>query len=170
MGSRRKITLAKIVRTGSLVTKPRLRRTETGIQADQVALRPTAGCREGSRSPESRGMPLSDTKKLLFICGQNRSRSFTAEKLYEGFPGYSVKSAGVEPEARVVADKGHIEWADMIFVMERDHARRLRENFGAALEGKTVICLGIPDVYRPMSPDLIETLKASLSAYVQVPL
>lgn len=112
---------------------------------------------------------MSNMKKLLFICSQNRSRSFTAERIFEGFPGYAVKSAGVEPEARIVVDLGQIEWAGMIFVIERDHARRLRENFGAALEGKTVICLGIPDVYRPMSPDLTETLKATLSAHVQVP-
>lgn len=108
-------------------------------------------------------------KKLLFICSQNRSRSFTAEKMYEGFPACAVKSAGVEPEARVVVDHGHIEWADLIFVMESDHTRRLREMFGPTLDGKIIINLCIPDVYRPMSPALIEALKASLSAHVPVP-
>lgn len=109
------------------------------------------------------------TKQLLFICSQNRSRSFTAERMFEGFADYAVKSAGVEPEARVVVNHGHIEWADLIFVMESDHTRRLREMFGAALDGKAIINLCIPDVYRPMSPALIEALKVSLSAHVQVP-
>lgn len=108
-------------------------------------------------------------KNLLFICSQNRSRSFTAEKMYEGFASYAVKSAGVEPEARVVVNQGHVEWADVIFVMESDHSRRLREMFGAALDGKIIINLCIPDVYRPMSPALIAELQASLSNHVQVP-
>jgi predicted protein tyrosine phosphatase len=108
-------------------------------------------------------------KNLLFICSQNRSRSFTAEKMYEGFPGYAVKSAGVEPEARVVVNQDHIEWTDLVFVMESDHTTRLREMFGAALDGKTIINLCIPDVYRPMSPALIEALKARLRAHVPVP-
>ena len=89
--------------------------------------------------------------------------------MYEGFAGCAVKSAGVEPEARVVVNHGHIEWAELIFVMESDHTHRLREIFGAALDGKTIINLCIPDVYRPMSSALIEALKASLRPHVQVP-
>jgi predicted protein tyrosine phosphatase len=53
--------------------------------------------------------------------------------------------------------------------MEKKHGRILSEKFGEALNGKTVICLRIPDNYRYMEPALIEDLKAALSGHVQVP-
>lgn len=92
-----------------------------------------------------------------------------AEHLYDGFPGYVVKSAGTEPGARVRVNEGHIGWADIIFVMEKKHGRILRERFGEALAGKRVICLHTPDDYRYMDPHLIQELKGSLSRYVEVP-
>lgn len=94
----------------------------------------------------------------------------TAETLYKGFPGYDVKSAGTEPGARVRVNKGHIGWADIIFVMEKRHGRILKEMFGDALDGKDVICLRINDLtLRYMDPALIDELKAALSEYVNVP-
>ena len=112
---------------------------------------------------------VNQPQKLLFICSQNRLRSLTAETMYQGFPGYEVRSAGTEPSARIRINQGHIGWADTIFVMEKSHGRILREKFGEALDGKTVICLRIPDIYRYMEPALIDELKAALSDYVEVP-
>ena len=111
---------------------------------------------------------MNQPQKLLFVCNQNRLRSLTAETMYQGFPGYEVRSAGTEPGARIRVNQGHIGWADTIFVMEKSHGRILREKFGEALDGKTVICLRIPDVYRYMEPALIDELKAALSGYVEV--
>jgi predicted protein tyrosine phosphatase len=101
-------------------------------------------------------------QKLLFICRENRMRSFTAEKMYDGFPGYEVKSAGTATSARTPFTQEHIDWADMIFVVEQEHGQILREMFGEALDGKSVICLQISDVYRYMEPALIDELKAAL--------
>ena len=104
---------------------------------------------------------VNQPTKLLFLCSQNRLRSLTAETIYQGFPGYVVKSAGTEPGARIRVNEGHIGWTDIIFVMEKKHARILREKFGEALDGKPVICLRIPDVYRYMEPALIDELKTA---------
>jgi predicted protein tyrosine phosphatase len=112
---------------------------------------------------------LSEAKKLLFICSRNQLRSLTAERVYQGFPGYAVKSAGTSPTARIRVNEGHIGWADIIFVMEKKHARMLREKFGEALDRKRVICLNIPDDYRYMEPALIDELKAKLNEYIQMP-
>ncbi len=112
---------------------------------------------------------MSQAQKLLFVCSQNRLRSFTAEHMYRGFLDYAVKSAGTSPKARVCVNEGHIGWADMIFVMEKKHAQLLAQKFGEALAGKSVICLRIPDIYRYMEPALVEELKARLSPYVEVP-
>ena len=108
-------------------------------------------------------------QKLLFICSRNWMRSLTAETMYQGFPGYAVKSAGTEPGARIRVNHGHIGWADIIFVMEKKHAEILQEKFGEDLDAKKMICLRIRDIYRYMEPALIDELKAALSGHVQVP-
>src|ERR1017187_7695247 len=112
---------------------------------------------------------MNEPQKLLFICSENRMRSLTAEKMYDGFPGYEVKSAGTETSARIPVTQEHIDWADMIFVMEPEHLERLQLEYGGLLSGKKIICLNIPDIYRYMEPALIDELKAALREHVQVP-
>jgi predicted protein tyrosine phosphatase len=75
-------------------------------------------------------------QKLLFICSRNKWRSRTAEEMFRGRPGYSAKSAGTEPGARIRVTEGLLGWADVIFVMERKHADYLRERFADAIAGK----------------------------------
>ena len=112
---------------------------------------------------------MSDRRKLLFVCSRNRRRSLTAEKLCEGLPGYQARSAGTQPGARIAITEGHIGWADMIFVMERSHLRRVKRKFPEALVGKKVICLQIPDEFDFMHPDLLDELRAKLSPYITFP-
>jgi len=64
-------------------------------------------------------------EKLLFVCSRNRFRSLTAEALLSGVPGYEVRSAGTQPDARIVVTAGHIGWADTIFVMEKSHLEKM---------------------------------------------
>ncbi|WP_181909139.1 low molecular weight protein tyrosine phosphatase family protein [Paenibacillus sp. VMFN-D1] len=107
--------------------------------------------------------------KLLFICSRNRWRSLTAEKIFEQYNMYDVKSAGTEENARIKVTAGHIGWADLIFVMEKKHERRLKEKFSLDLNGKRVIRLDIEDEYRYMDEELIEILKTKVSEYIEVP-
>ncbi|WP_134684380.1 low molecular weight protein tyrosine phosphatase family protein [Brevibacillus migulae] len=107
--------------------------------------------------------------KLLFICSKNKWRSPRAEKVFHRFNGYDARSAGTEDGARVKVTNGHIGWADIIFVMEKKHARRLKDKFGPLLVGKTILNLDIPDDYRYMDEDLIELLKNRVSEYIEVP-
>ncbi len=80
-----------------------------------------------------------------------------------------MKSAGTEASARTPLTKEHIEWADMIFVMEPEHLQQLQSEHGGSLAGKKIICLHIPDIYRCMEPALIEELKAALRGHIEVP-
>lgn len=106
--------------------------------------------------------------KLLFICSRNKWRSLTAEKIFHGVNGHQVRSAGTEQNARIKVTSGHIGWADLIFVMEKKHVRRLQDKFGSSLNGaKKVICLDIPDEYRFMDEELIEVLKARVSEHIE---
>ena len=114
-------------------------------------------------------LPMSEALKILFVCSQNRWRSLTAEKIYAGFPGYSVKSAGTEENARIKVTEGHVGWADFIFAMEKRHVDRLRDKFPEALAGKKIVCLHIPDDYGYLDPELIELMKSKLSEYIKTP-
>ena len=104
--------------------------------------------------------------KLLFVCSRNRKRSLTAEKLFDGVPGYEARSAGTQPGARIVVTEGHIGWADIVFVMEKSHLAKLRSRFPEALDGKQVFALHIPDDYEFMQPELLDELRARLDSFV----
>ncbi|WP_349304924.1 protein tyrosine phosphatase [Paenibacillus sp. Marseille-Q4541] len=107
--------------------------------------------------------------KLLFICSRNKWRSLTAEKVFERYNGYDVRSAGTEEGARIKVTEGLIGWSDLIFAMEKKHVRRLKNKFSYNLMNKRVICLDIPDDYRFMDEELIEILKSRVSEYIEVP-
>lgn len=108
-------------------------------------------------------------QKLLFVCSRNRRRSLTAEKLFEGCPAYQVRSAGTQPEARIVITEGHIGWADIIFFMEKSHRNRTELKFLGAMQDKRVITLCIPDEFEFMQPELLEELRGKLGPYVTLP-
>lgn len=105
--------------------------------------------------------------KLLFICSRNRWRSPTAEKVFHGANGCQARSAGTESGARIKVTAGHLGWADIVFVMEKKHLRRLQDKFSEALAGKRVICLNIPDDYQFMQPELIELLQSTVPPYLE---
>jgi predicted protein tyrosine phosphatase len=109
------------------------------------------------------------SRKLLFICSQNRWRSLTAEKIFQNTPGFAAKSAGTEPRARIRVNEGHIGWADIIFVMERKHADYLRQAFPETLAGKPLHNLRIPDDFEFMDPALVEMLRTGVSNNLNLP-
>jgi len=47
-----------------------------------------------------------------------------------------VRSAGTEEGARIRVTEGHIGWAEIIFVMEKKHVRRLKDKFSNTLINK----------------------------------
>jgi len=113
--------------------------------------------------------PRPYAKKLLFVCSRNRLRSLTAEKMFEGMAGYQARSAGTQPDARILVTEGHLGWADIIFVMEKSHLNRLRQKFPEALTGKQIVTLHIPDDYEFMQPELVDELRTKLADYVEWP-
>ncbi len=105
--------------------------------------------------------------RALFICSRNRLRSPTAEQIFAGWPGVQSDSAGLAAGAEVPLSAEQLHWAELIFVMERVHQRRLQRRFGALLKGKRVICLGIPDDYQYMQPELVELLQRKVGGYLR---
>jgi protein-tyrosine phosphatase len=103
---------------------------------------------------------------ILFVCSRNRWRSPTAEALYKTSQEHIVKSAGTEPSARIRLTAKLIAWADIIFVMEKRHKQRMKENFPSASEGKEIVVLNVPDEYQYMDEELVETIKSSVNPYL----
>ena len=104
--------------------------------------------------------------QILFLCSQNKKRSLTAEKLFDGYHNHRVRSAGTEANARIKVTAGHIAWADMIFCMEQKHARCIREKYADKLQDKKLICLNIPDKFTFMDEKLQQILQQKVTAYL----
>jgi predicted protein tyrosine phosphatase len=103
---------------------------------------------------------------VLFICSQNRLRSPTAEQLVSSWEGVQVASAGLNNDAENPVSPELLEWAQLIFVMEKAHHNKLGKKFRPCLNGKRIVCLDIPDEYDYMDPGLIALLKAKVSRYL----
>ncbi len=107
-------------------------------------------------------------KNVLFICSQNRLRSPTAEQIFSSYPGIECTSAGLNNDAENPVTPELVEWADLIFVMEKAHRNKLSSKFKKQLSGKRVICLDIPDEYDYMDPTLIRILQSKVTRFLPV--
>lgn len=103
---------------------------------------------------------------ILFVCSRNRWRSPTGEAIYKTSQEHIAKSAGTEPSARIKLTAKLIAWADIIFAMEKRHKQRMMENFASETEGKEIIVLNIPDEYQFMEEELVESIRSSVSPYL----
>jgi len=103
---------------------------------------------------------------VLFICGKNRLRSPSAEHLFADYSGVETASAGVNNDADVPVSQELLEWADLIFVMEQNHRKKLTARFASKLANKRIICLNISDDYEYMAPTLIKVLEARVGRYL----
>ena len=104
-------------------------------------------------------------KRVLFVCDENRSRSPTAEALYCDKPGLEVRSAGISSSATCPLSEKLLEWADLVFVMERHQRDWISEVYPDSSDRKTIINLHIRDEYEYMDPLLAFLLEAQLREY-----
>ncbi len=103
------------------------------------------------------------SKRVLFVCEGNLHRSPTAERLYSATPGIDARSAGLSNLARVQVTDDLVAWADVV-VMERRLLRLLTRRFPAAVDGKEVVALGVPDNFQRDQPELVALLTERLAA------
>ena len=108
-------------------------------------------------------------KHVLFVCSQNRLRSPTAEQVFSSWEGIAVASAGLNHDADTPLTPEWLQWADLIFVMEPAHRKKLAKRFRAHLHGQRVVCLHIPDEYDFMDPALVALLRARVPPYLDRP-
>jgi protein-tyrosine phosphatase len=100
--------------------------------------------------------------KLLFVCGRNLRRSPTAERLFRKDPRVSVRSAGVSDSSPRRVGESDLLWADLVLVMERKYAARIRSAFAHLEDLPEIESLEIPDEFEPMDEELVELLRAGV--------
>tara|TARA_B100000780_G_C21052043_1_gene422516 strand:+ start:65 stop:388 length:324 start_codon:yes stop_codon:yes gene_type:complete len=104
--------------------------------------------------------------KVFFLCSKNKLRSPTAEAIFSNVEGWKVYSAGISNDAEVHVSVEDIEWADIIFVMEKTHKNKLSSKFRRVIKDQKVISLDIPDDYEYMDEKLIEILQSKVPGLV----
>ena len=108
----------------------------------------------------------ANAKNVLFVCSQNRLRSPTAEQVFARYPGIETASAGTNNDAETPLTPELVEWADLIFVMERTHEAKVRSRFKRHLKTARIVCLNIPDDFGFMDPDLVRLLESRVTRYL----
>lgn len=105
-------------------------------------------------------------RHYLFVCSQNRLRSPTAEHIFADVPGIVTASAGTNNDAECPLSDELIEWADVVFVMERRHRGKVQNKHRQALREKRLIVLDVPDEFGFMDPDLIRLLQNKMQRWL----
>lgn len=105
---------------------------------------------------------------ILFVCSRNKWRSYTAETIFNKSQVHNVRSAGTEASARIKVTARLIEWADIIFAMEKKHKQRMKEKFPLLNSDEKTIVLDIPDEYQYMDLELIDYIRSGVSAYLEL--
>lgn len=103
---------------------------------------------------------------LLFVCGRAKWRSPTAERIFARDPRYSCRARGFSSKSGRILHRSDVEWADVIFVMERHHAARLRAEHRDWIADRPVHVLYIPDEYGFMNRELVELLKRGVARHL----
>jgi len=83
---------------------------------------------------------------------------------YKNQGQHQFKSVGTAKSARIKLTKRHLNWADLIFVMEQSHKDHIYAKFGRA--DFKIIVLYIEDIYEYMNKELIAILTDSIDPYL----
>lgn len=105
---------------------------------------------------------------ILFVCSKNKWRSRTAEKIFQNQQLHKVLSAGTDSDAKVKLTEKTLQWADLVFVMEKKHKDIIKQKFKENYSSKKIIVLDIPDEYEYMNEELVLLLKTSVSSYLNI--
>jgi predicted protein tyrosine phosphatase len=108
------------------------------------------------------------SRSVLFVCSANVDRSKTAEDYFSAiYPDIEFRSSGTNKsicfqEGSNYLDEEDLEWADVIYVMERKHLKAIKSFSKLKLSNKIKI-LNITDHFKYNNPKLIEVLEGKVS-------
>ncbi len=84
------------------------------------------------------------------------------------YEGIDAIGCGTNSDAETTLSGGLIEWADIVFVMEKSHRNKVSKKFNTLLKSKRLICLDIPDEYDCMDPALIRLLENRVLKHIHI--
>ncbi|MEQ1844447.1 MAG: hypothetical protein ABL983_02575 [Nitrospira sp.] len=99
---------------------------------------------------------------LLFVCSHGRHRSVTAARLFAS-QGHLTRSAGCHPAAVRPVTLDDLNWADRIYVFERNHRNRIRSQWPLIYETKSIQCFYIADEWEAHDPALLQLLTVRMN-------
>ena len=105
---------------------------------------------------------------VLFICGRNKRRSPTAERVFTHDARLQGRSAGLGDTSPRRLKEADLRWAHLVLVMERKYKGRIRATFRAVEPLPPIESLDIPDEYIFMQAELVALLKSSVQAALDV--
>lgn len=107
-----------------------------------------------------------DSPMVLVVCGKNKRRSKTAEKLFCNDQRIHILSAGLSEKSQRKLTLSDIGNADIIIVMEHEHKQRIRTMYRSDTIAPIEV-LGIDDVYEYMDDELIELLESGINSILK---
>lgn len=115
---------------------------------------------------------MNEKTKILFVCSANKKRSKTAEDYFsEIYHEYEFASAGTNlnicrKEGTNFLTEDIVEWADIIFVMEKRHRDFINRYSSEKKYQTKVKLLRIPDRFRYYQRELIELLDEKVGPWL----
>ena len=109
---------------------------------------------------------MNHKPRILFVCGQNKWRSPTAERIYKNDQRVEVRSAGLSVRSQHSLSKSDLVWADLVLVMEPGYKSRIFSIFGK-IQSSQIKSLDIPDEYKFMDEELIELIQSSVEYHIK---
>lgn len=97
------------------------------------------------------------------VCGRNKKRSRTAEYIFKNDNRFSIRSAGLSEKSGRIVTENDLNWADLVFVMEKGHGARLSGLF-RNLDLPPIEVLDIEDDYEFMDEELVDMLKDRINS------
>ncbi len=104
---------------------------------------------------------------VLFVCGRNKRRSPTAERIFGHDPRMRVRAVGLADTSKRRITEGDLRWADLVLAMERKHVKRLLAMFSELEDLPPVENLDITDEFIFMQRELIEMLESSVAGALE---
>ena len=86
--------------------------------------------------------------------------------MFADVAGIETLSAGTDRDADERLTDELVDWADVVFVMQRAHRAKLLARHRRVLRDKRVVVLGIPDDYGFMDPQLISLLRTKMRPWL----
>ena len=104
----------------------------------------------------------SESINVLFVCSMNKWRSPTAERIYGRKPLVNARSGGTSSKARRRVSHLDLNWADVVFVMEKKHKQRLTSEHPESTRYREIHILDIEDNFCFMDKELIDELERTV--------